>query len=107
MKNRFSKRASVECLQIASDPGASETFLAASSETPPGPDLSNIRDRGDEFLAAYRNLDLMPIGRSENRPINLCNCVRLRNMYSKGGRVGANRRFHAQGSAPDNGEQCP
>src|SRR5215470_6426117 len=53
--------------------------------------------RGDEeFLGAYRFLDVTPKGRDENGPYRtLGDWVRLRNMYGKGGIVEGNGRYHA------------
>ena len=57
--------------------------------------------RGDEeFLGAYRFLDVTPKGRDENGPCRtLGDWVRLRNMYGKGGIVEGNGRYHAPGCA--------
>jgi predicted dithiol-disulfide oxidoreductase (DUF899 family) len=50
---------------------------------------------GEEFLGAYRYLDLMPKGRNENGPYHsLGDWVRPRNMYGNGGMVEANGRYH-------------
>lgn len=51
---------------------------------------------GEEFLGAYRILDVMPKGRDENGPYHsLADWVRPRNMYGKGGMVEPNGRYHA------------
>jgi hypothetical protein len=57
--------------------------------------------RGDEeFLGAYRFLDVTPKGRKENGPYHsLADWVRLRNMYGKGGIVEGNGRYHAPSCA--------
>ena len=53
---------------------------------------------GEEFLGAYRILDVMPEGRGENGPHHtLADWVRPRNMYGKGGSVEANGRYHQPG----------
>ena len=53
---------------------------------------------GEEFLGAYRILDVMPEGRGENGPHHsLADWVRPRNMYGKGGCVEANGRYHQPG----------
>jgi predicted dithiol-disulfide oxidoreductase (DUF899 family) len=50
---------------------------------------------GEEFLGAYRFLDVMPKGRDENGPYHsLPDWVRPRNMYGKGGIVEGNGRYH-------------
>jgi predicted dithiol-disulfide oxidoreductase (DUF899 family) len=50
---------------------------------------------GEDFLTAYRILDVMPKGRQENGPhANLCDWVRPRNMYGKGGLIEPNGRYH-------------
>jgi predicted dithiol-disulfide oxidoreductase (DUF899 family) len=50
---------------------------------------------GEDFLGAYRYLDLMPKGRNENGPYHsLGDWVRPRNMYGKGGLVEPNGRYH-------------
>ena len=50
---------------------------------------------GEEFLGAYRYLDVMPKGRDENGSYRtLADWVRPRNMYGKGGMVEANGRYH-------------
>jgi predicted dithiol-disulfide oxidoreductase (DUF899 family) len=53
---------------------------------------------GEDFLTAYRILDVMPKGRDENGPFHaLGDWVRPHNMYGKGGMVEANGRYHARG----------
>jgi predicted dithiol-disulfide oxidoreductase (DUF899 family) len=53
---------------------------------------------GEEFLTAYRILDVMPKGRDENGPYcSLADWVRPRDMYGKGGTVEPNGRYHASG----------
>jgi predicted dithiol-disulfide oxidoreductase (DUF899 family) len=55
---------------------------------------------GEEFLGAYRFLDVMPKGRDENGPYHtLADWVRLRNTYGKGGMVEVNGRYHAPSCA--------
>jgi predicted dithiol-disulfide oxidoreductase (DUF899 family) len=50
---------------------------------------------GEEFLGAYRMLDVMPKGRNENGPYHsLADWVRPRNVYGKGGMVEGNGRYH-------------
>lgn len=50
---------------------------------------------GEDFLTAYRILDVMPKGRDENGPYHtLGDWVRLKNMYGKGGTVERNGRYH-------------
>jgi predicted dithiol-disulfide oxidoreductase (DUF899 family) len=50
---------------------------------------------GEEFLGAYRFLDVTPKGRDENGPYHsLADWVRPRNMYGKGGMVEGNGRYH-------------
>jgi len=50
---------------------------------------------GEEFLGAYRILDVMPKGRNENGPTHsLADWVRPRDIYGKGGTVEANGRYH-------------
>jgi predicted dithiol-disulfide oxidoreductase (DUF899 family) len=50
---------------------------------------------GEEFLTAYRILDVTPNGRQENGPYHsLADWVRPRNMYGKGGTVEVNGRYH-------------
>jgi predicted dithiol-disulfide oxidoreductase (DUF899 family) len=51
---------------------------------------------GEEFLGAYRFLDVMPKGRDENGPYHsLADWVKPRNMYDEGGMVEGNGRYHA------------
>ena len=51
---------------------------------------------GEEFLTAYRILDVTPKGRQENGPYHsLTDWVRPRNMYGKGGTVEPNGRYHS------------
>src|SRR5262249_42075600 len=58
---------------------------------------------GEEFLGAYRFLDVTPKGRNENGPYHsLADWVRLRNMYGKGGTVEGNGRYHAPSCACHN-----
>lgn len=53
---------------------------------------------GEEFLTAYRILDVMPEGRDENGPYHsLGDWVRPRDRYGKGGMVEPNGRYHASG----------
>ncbi len=55
---------------------------------------------GEEFLGAYRMLDVMPKGRDENGPYHsLADWVRPRNMYGKGGVVEGNGRYHVPSCA--------
>lgn len=55
---------------------------------------------GEEFLGAYRYLDVMPKGRDENGPYHsLADWARLRNMYGEGGVVEGNGRYHVPGCA--------
>ncbi len=55
---------------------------------------------GEEFLGAYRYLDLTPKGRDENGPYRtLADWVRPRNMYGQGGMVEGNGRFHVPSCA--------
>ncbi|HWN52563.1 MAG TPA: thioredoxin family protein [Xanthobacteraceae bacterium] len=50
---------------------------------------------GEEFLGAYRILDVMPKGRNENGPYHsLGDWVRPNNMYGQGGFVEPNGRYH-------------
>jgi predicted dithiol-disulfide oxidoreductase (DUF899 family) len=50
---------------------------------------------GEEFLGIYRFLDAMPKGRDENGPYrSLADWARPRNMYSAGGTVEPNGRYH-------------
>jgi predicted dithiol-disulfide oxidoreductase (DUF899 family) len=51
---------------------------------------------GEDFLGAYRILDVMPKGRAETGPYHsMADWVRPRNMYGAGGMVEANGRYHA------------
>ena len=51
---------------------------------------------GEEFLTAYRILDVTPKGRQENGPYHsLTDWVRPRNMYGKGGTVEPNGRYQS------------
>jgi predicted dithiol-disulfide oxidoreductase (DUF899 family) len=51
---------------------------------------------GEEFLTAYRILDVTPKGRQEHGPYHsLTDWVRPRNMYGKGGTVEPNGRYHS------------
>lgn len=53
---------------------------------------------GEEFLTAYRILDVMPKGRNENGPYHsLADWVRPRDQYSRNGMVEPNGRYHATG----------
>ena len=53
---------------------------------------------GEDFLAAYRILDVMPKGREENGPMrSLGDWVRPHDRYGKGGMVEPNGRYHAAG----------
>jgi predicted dithiol-disulfide oxidoreductase (DUF899 family) len=55
---------------------------------------------GEEFLGAYRFLDVTPRGRNENGPYHsLGDWVRPKNMYGKGGMVEGNGRYHAPSCA--------
>jgi len=55
---------------------------------------------GEEFLTAYRILDVMPKGRDENGPYrSLGDWVRPHDRYGKGGMVEPNGRYHAPGCA--------
>jgi len=55
---------------------------------------------GEEFLTAYRILDIMPKGRDENGPYHsLSDWVRPHDQYGKGGIVEPNGRYHAAGCA--------
>ena len=56
----------------------------------------NYGPGGEDFLGAYRILDVMPKGRNETGPYHtLADWARPRNMYGKGGSVEANGRYHA------------
>ena len=51
---------------------------------------------GEDFLTAYRILDVMPKGRQENGPFHsLADWVRPHDRYGKGGMVEPNGRYHA------------
>jgi predicted dithiol-disulfide oxidoreductase (DUF899 family) len=51
---------------------------------------------GEDFLTAYRILDVMPKGRQENGPFRtLADWVRPHDRYGKGGVVEPNGRYHA------------
>jgi predicted dithiol-disulfide oxidoreductase (DUF899 family) len=53
---------------------------------------------GEEFLGAYRILDVLPKGRNENGPYHtLADWVRPKNAYGKNGIVEANGRYHVHG----------
>ena len=53
---------------------------------------------GEDFLTAYRILDVMPKGRQENGPFHsLADWVRPHDRYGKGGMVEPNGRYHASG----------
>lgn len=53
---------------------------------------------GEDFLTAYRILDVMPKGRQENGPFHtLADWVRPRDRYGEGGSVEPNGRYHAAG----------
>jgi predicted dithiol-disulfide oxidoreductase (DUF899 family) len=53
---------------------------------------------GEDFLTAYRILDVMPKGREENGPHrSLGDWVRPHDRYGKGGMVEPNGRYHAAG----------
>jgi predicted dithiol-disulfide oxidoreductase (DUF899 family) len=55
---------------------------------------------GEEFLGAYRYLNVTPQGRAEHGPYGaLADGVRPQNMYAQGGMVEANGRYHAPGCA--------
>jgi len=55
---------------------------------------------GEEFLGAYRLLDVMPKGRDENGPYHsLTDWVRPKNVYGKGGMVEGNGRYHVPSCA--------
>jgi len=55
---------------------------------------------GEDFLTAYRILDVMPKGRDENGPYHsLGDWVRPHDRYGKGGMVEPNGRYHAAGCA--------
>jgi predicted dithiol-disulfide oxidoreductase (DUF899 family) len=53
---------------------------------------------GEDFLTAYRILDVMPKGRQEDGPFHsLADWVRPHDRYGKGGMVEPNGRYHASG----------
>jgi predicted dithiol-disulfide oxidoreductase (DUF899 family) len=53
---------------------------------------------GEDFLTAYRILDVMPKGRQENGPFHtLADWVRPHDRYGKDGSVEQNGRYHAAG----------
>jgi predicted dithiol-disulfide oxidoreductase (DUF899 family) len=52
---------------------------------------------GEEFLTAYRILDVMPKGRDETRTHSMGDWVRPHDRYGKGGTVEPNGRYHAAG----------
>jgi predicted dithiol-disulfide oxidoreductase (DUF899 family) len=55
---------------------------------------------GEDFLTAYRIMDVMPRGREETGPYySLGDWVRPHDRYGKGGTVEANGRYHATGCA--------
>ncbi len=55
---------------------------------------------GEEFLGAYRYIDVTPKGRDENGPYRtLADWVRPRNMYGKDGMVEGNGRYHVPSCA--------
>lgn len=55
---------------------------------------SNYARGGEDFMAIYRVLDVMPKGRNENGPyFSLTDWARPHDMYGKGGEVAANGRF--------------
>jgi predicted dithiol-disulfide oxidoreductase (DUF899 family) len=55
---------------------------------------SNYARGGEDFMAIYRVLEVMPKGRNENGPhFSLTDWARPHNMYGKGGEVAANGRF--------------
>jgi predicted dithiol-disulfide oxidoreductase (DUF899 family) len=55
---------------------------------------------GEEFLGAYRILDVTPKGRDENGPYHsLADWVKPRNMYGQGGVVEGNGRYHVPSCA--------
>jgi predicted dithiol-disulfide oxidoreductase (DUF899 family) len=55
---------------------------------------------GEEFLGAYRILDVMPKGRDENGPYHsLTDWVRPKNVYGQGGMVEGNGRYHVPSCA--------
>jgi len=55
---------------------------------------SNYARGGEDFMAIYRILEIMPKGRNEQGPyFSLTDWARPHNMYGKGGEVAANGRF--------------
>ena len=55
---------------------------------------------GEDFLTAYRILDVMPKGRAENGPLHgMGDWVRPHDCYGTGGTVEPNGRYHAQDCA--------
>ena len=48
---------------------------------------------GEDFMAIYRLLEVMPKGRNESPDRGMCDWVRPHNMYGKGGEVAPNGRF--------------
>ena len=55
---------------------------------------------GEEFLGAYRLLDVMPKGRDENGPYHsLADWVKPKNVYGQGGMVEGNGRYHVPSCA--------
>jgi len=55
---------------------------------------SNYARGGEDFMAIYRVLEVMPKGRNENGPhFSLTDWARPHHMYGKGGEVAANGRF--------------
>lgn len=55
---------------------------------------SNYARGGEDFMAIYRILEVMPKGRNENGPyFSLTDWVRPHNMYGKGGEVAPSGRF--------------
>jgi predicted dithiol-disulfide oxidoreductase (DUF899 family) len=55
---------------------------------------SNYARGGEDFMAIYRILEVMPKGRNENGPhFSLTDWARPHDMYGKGGEVAANGRF--------------
>jgi predicted dithiol-disulfide oxidoreductase (DUF899 family) len=55
---------------------------------------------GEEFLGAYRFLDVMPKGRDENGPYHsLADWVKPKNVYGQGGMVEGNGRYHVPSCA--------
>jgi len=55
---------------------------------------SNYARGGEDFMAIYRILEVMPLGRNENGPYHsLTDWARPHNMYGKGGEVAPNGRY--------------